>query len=109
MTKASEQRIKVFVDDFIHSEYVSNWTSGKDSDFINELDRADRCYTAAEFGADGKTYAEVIEDWREAFQAWIRDRRMWQEPERFIAGVNAHFDAVEDWHESHGSLFTEIG
>src|ERR1035438_5158786 len=57
-------------------------------------------HDSAEFGADGKTHAEVIEDWRESFSAWIRDRRAWTEPERFIAAVEAHFDAVEAWHES---------
>jgi hypothetical protein len=109
MTKSSEQRIKAFVDWFIRSEYVSNWTSEKDSDFINESERAERCYKAAEFGGDGKTHAEVIEDWREAFAAYIRDKRLWSEPERFVAGVTAHFDAVEQWHSEHGTLYQEIG
>jgi hypothetical protein len=105
----SAERIKRFVHEFIRSEYVSNWTAEKDSDFTNESDRASRCHDAAEFGADGKTHAEVIEDWRESFSAWIRDRRAWTEPERFIAAVEAHFDAVEAWHEKNGSLFQEIG
>lgn len=109
MTESSKKRIEAFVDWFIRSQYVENWTSEKDSDFINEPERAERCYAAATNGADGKTHAEVIEDWRESFQAWIRDRRMWQEPERFIAGVESHFDAVEAWHDKNGSLFSQIG
>ena len=109
LSKASQARIDTFVDWFIRSDYVSNWTSEKDSDFINEPERAERVYSAAEFGADGKTHAEVIEDWRESFRAWIRDRRMWQEPERFIAAVEAHFDAVEAWHHTNGSLNQQIG
>ena len=114
LTPSSEKRIKRFVDWFIRSEYVQNWTTEKDSDFFNEPDRANRCYEAAEFGADGKTHAEVIEDWREAFQNWVRYGRdtrnsMSYGYERFEAAVEAHFDAVEAWHEKNGSLWEEIG
>jgi hypothetical protein len=109
MTDSSKKRIEAFVDWFIRSQYVENWTSEKDSDFINEPERASRVYAAAVNGADGKTHAEVIEDWRESFRAWIRDRRMWQEPERFIAGVESHFDSVEAQHDKNGSLFSQIG
>ena len=109
MTTSSQNRINAFVDNFIHSEFVSNWTSEKDGDFWNEPERATRCADAAENGADGKTHAEVIEDWREAFAAYIRDKRLWAEPTRFVDAVNAHFDAVETWHEKNGSLFEEIG
>jgi hypothetical protein len=109
MSESSKKRIEQFIDWFIRSEYVAMWTADKDSDFVNETDRASRCYDAAENGADGKTHAEVIEDWREAFAAWIRDRRKWQQPERFIAAVDAHFDHVEAWHKQNGSLFQQIG
>jgi hypothetical protein len=110
LTPASQARIDRFVNWFIRSEYVQNWTSEKDSDFINEPERAD----AAEFGADGKTHAEVIEDWREAFRAWVmygRARRntMSYGYDRFEAAVETHFDATEAWHEKAGSLNQEIG
>ena len=109
LSPSSQARIERFVDQFIRSSYVENWTAEKDSDFINEPERAERCADAAECGADGKTHAEVIEDWREAFRAWIRDKRLWNDPERFIAAVEAHFDSVEAWHERNGSLWQEIG
>ena len=109
ITPASRKRIERFVDTFIRSEYVSNWTAERDSDFINEPDRAERCYDAAEEGSHGATHAEVIGDWRDAFSAWISDKRKWTEPERFIDAVNAHFDSVEAWHEKNGSLFQQIG
>ena len=111
LTPASKGRVNGFVDGFIRSDYVSNWTSEKDSDFINEPERAVRCYNAAEFGCDGKTHAEVIEDWREAFRAWVRDskRNRWHSPDRFLAAVETYFDSVEDWHDKNGSLFSEIG
>ncbi len=107
--KNSAERIARFVGEFIRSEYVANWTSEKDSDFINEPERAARCNDAAEFGADGKTHAEVIEDWRESFSAWMRDHSSFNSRDRIEAAVSAHFDSVEAWHEKNGSLFTEIG
>lgn len=117
MTNASKQRVQAFFDEFIRSEYVANWTAENDSDFISHADRANRCYDAAEFGCDGKTHAEVIEDWREAFDAMMRDRERaaWRTPnakylpERFIAGINALIDECESWHDAHGSLFQQIG
>ena len=109
LTQASQQRIESFIDWFIRSDFVEGWTADKDQDFINEPDRATRCYDAAEHAADGKTHAEVIEDWREAFKAWVRDKRLWNQPERFMTAVEEHFDAIEAWHESHGSLYQQIG
>jgi hypothetical protein len=109
LSLSTQARIKRFVDGFIRSHYVENWTAEKDSDFFNEPERAGRCADAAEYGADGKTHAEVIEDWREAFHAMMRDRRAWTEPERFVTAVEAHFDQVEAWHECNGSLYQEIG
>lgn len=112
MTGASEQRIKSFVDEFIRSEDVQGLTSDRDSDLINRRDRATRCYNAAIDGGDGKTHAEVIGDWRDAFKYWIRERRRCKDtadPDRFIAAVEAYFDDVELWHEKNGSLFKEIG
>jgi hypothetical protein len=107
-------RIKTFVDWFIRSEYVTNWQSERDACFYSPrfLERAMRCADAAEHGADGKTHYEVINDWREMFQAWIHDRheghRRGDYP-LFDAGVSAHWDALETWHERNGSLHREIG
>ena len=115
MTPASKARIDRFIRDFISSEYVSYWSSEKDNDFINEPDRASRVYDAAEFGADGKTHAEAIEDWREAFHAYVRygtgrnGTHNFNGYPRFEAAVEAHFDACEKWHEEHGDLWSEIG
>ena len=106
---ATNNRIKAFVDEFIRSEYVEGLTSDRDSDFINYPDRATRCYDAAEHGCDGKTPAEVIKDWRDAFENMLLDRRGNEYPERFSKAVNAHFDRVEHWHHVNGSLFTVLG
>ena len=126
MTLSSKKRIERFIDWFIRSEYVANWTSENDSDFINEPERAERCYEAAKFGADGKTHQEVIEDWRESFKNFIhyaagrnefatRDcpfkigHNSFRTLDRFEDAVNAHFDEVEEWHHKNGSLFQQIG
>lgn len=110
LSPSSQQRIKAFVDDFIRSEYVANFTSERDSDFINEPDRAARCHDAAEYGCDGKTHAEVIEDWRDAFGYWISDRRGFiKDHDRFEQSVRDHFTLTELWHEFNGSLNQEIG
>jgi hypothetical protein len=109
------------VDWFIRSEYVSNWTAEKDSDFINEPDRAQRCNDAAEFGCDGKTHFEVIEDWRDSFRNFVRydvgriktpfrtRHNSFRTLDRFEDVVNAHFDSVEEWHLQNGSLHQQIG
>ena len=110
--KNSTQRIEHFVSDFIRSEYVEGLTNDRDNDFWNEPERAARVYDAAAEGCDGKTHAEVIGDWRDAFTYWMRDQRRGyfaSDPERFIAAVNNYFDDVEVWHEKNGSLWQEIG
>ena len=126
MTPASKKRIERFIDWFIRSDYVAAWTEEKDSDFINNAKRAERCYDAAEFGCDGKTHAEVIEDWREAFSEFLRydagrskfatrdcpyriRHNSFRTLDRFEAAVNSHFDRIEDWHDKNGSLFQQIG
>jgi hypothetical protein len=105
-------RIQTFVDWFIRSGYVCDWQSDRDADFISYPDRAARCYDAAEFGCDGKTHYEVINDWREMFQAWLHDRHQGHrrgDYPLFDAAVSAHFDALETWHERNGSLHHQIG
>jgi hypothetical protein len=109
ITLASARRAKRFVDDFVRSEYVEAWTAEKDVDFIDEPERASRVAKAAAFGGDGKTHAEVIEDWREAFTAWVRDRRRWNDLDRFSAAVEARFAEIEEWHQKNGSLHEQIG
>ena len=111
ITESSRRRARAFIDSFIRSEYVQNWTAEKDNDFINEPERASRCYDAAEFGADGKTHAEVIEDWRESFDTWLKydGRRGHEFPWLFSDAVHAEFDATEANLNSIGILNQEIG
>lgn len=74
LTQSSVERVETFVDWFIRSDFVETLTSDRDSDFINEPERAARCRDAAEHGCDGKTHAEVIDDWRDAFTYWLQER-----------------------------------
>lgn len=118
LSQSSIKRIKTFVDWFIRSDFVEALTCERDSDFINEPDRAARCRDAAEHGCDGKTHAEVIEDWRDAFTYWLRERAREarcrcpghsEEWPQFEAAVCAYFDSVEEWHDKNGSLEQGIG
>jgi len=109
ISPATYQRVQRFVFWFVRSQYVTDWHAANDADFHNHAERAARCYMAAEDGADGKTHAEVIQDWREAFDAWIADRHKWQNPDRFMRAVHKYFDDSETWHEQNGSLNQEIG
>jgi hypothetical protein len=117
-TPASQARAKRFLDTFVRSEFVANWTAEHTNDGgyarpgSDDRDRYDRCDEAAENGSDGMTHAEHISDWRKALPAYVRTysrRNRWSELERFLAAVEAEIDAVEAWHEANGSLFQEIG
>lgn len=112
---ATKTRIEVirFVDAFLRSEYVAHWqdetieAGGYSRSNSDARDRYDRCYAGAEDGADGSTHREVIDDWRAAFRAFLQSRT--HPVERFADAVEAHFDAIEQWHADHGSLDQEIG
>jgi len=104
----TETRITRFVDWFLQSRYFQEHGNSSD-DWINAPDRARRCDEAAEYGSDGSTHQERIQDMREAFSDWIRDRRSTKEHELFISAVDAHFDDLETWHEKNGSLFQQVG
>jgi hypothetical protein len=101
-------RITAFVEWFIRQDFV---TPELQDLLMSDPERADRLVSASENGADGSTHQEVIDDWRNAFSHWIRYSRKGYHnpPERFIAAVEAHFDACEKWHEDNGTLDQEIG
>jgi hypothetical protein len=108
ISASSTARISRWFDAFIRSRAVESLTEERDSDLWNEPERAARVHDAAEDGADGKTHAEVIDDWRDALAYYLRDRRG-NDVDRFEAAVSAHIDSVEAWHEKNGSLWQEIG
>jgi hypothetical protein len=76
--KGPDNFIAAFFEEFIRSEYVTNWSAEKDSDFFNYPERAERVHDAAEYGGDGRTHQEVINDWREAFDACMNALMRWK-------------------------------
>jgi hypothetical protein len=107
MTNTTNTRARAFVNAFIRDEKLCPAFGSTSDDWINDEDRMARCTAAAENGADGSTHAEVINDWREAFARFLRERG--NRFDRFERAVTAEFDAIEAWHEAIGSLNQEIG
>jgi hypothetical protein len=117
-TTASQRRAKCFLDAFVRSEFVANWTAERTNEGCyarsgtDDRDRHDRCWEAAEDGADGMTHAEHINDWRRALPEYVRSMRRgyrYEAPNRLMDAVRAEIDAVEAWHLANGSLYQEIG
>jgi hypothetical protein len=114
LTPSSRERIAVFIDEFIRSEYVEIGQYDPSQDFSHNEDRATRCLDAAKHGADGSTHAEQIEDWRVLFQCYMDDIAMTTRQgrgtlDRFTTAVEQYWDDLETWHETHGSLHDQIG
>lgn len=114
-----------------------NWQASKLGNdlFINDPERASRIHNAAEYGADGSTHAEHIEDFREygqehydkltdavefglaidseneaeiaAFEAACKAMEV--EVETAREALEADLDRLEKWHEDNGSLYEEVG
>lgn len=114
-------RARRILDTFVRGEYFSNWQaeaieeggymrSGSDA-----RDRYERCHEATENGGDGSTHAEHLNDMRQAFSDWLRDRRyqkrnrLAEYPYRLEAAVYDEIDSIEAWHQQNGSLEQEIG
>lgn len=104
------------LDWFVRSDYFATWQSeriesGAYSRDPFKRDRYSRCYDAAEYGADGSTHAECLDDMRQAFRDYLRDKRnrRAEYPFRLEAAVSAEIDAIEAWHTANGSIDEEIG
>jgi hypothetical protein len=111
-------KIDRIVDTFLRSDYFANWQSetiehgGYARPGSDACDRFDRCYDAAENGADGSTHREHISDMRRAWRDYIRDRHRGKLTEfywRLDTAVSAHWDALEQWHTDNGSIDVEVG
>lgn len=125
MTKASQKRIDAFIDWFKFSDYVETVThEHTQQGYGSRIDRYQRCQDAAEHGADGSTYAEVIQDQRDAFENFIDERRRkahqmsngerrfgWEGAEwpRFQAAITAYFDQLTAHFEADGTLHRQVG
>ena len=90
-------------------EYFISDKLGNDL-FINDPDRAERIHEAAEWGTDGSTHQEIIEDWREFLEL---QKIIDPEDEDTTAGditqetynnISSEIDGCEAWHDKNGSL-----
>ena len=104
------------LDDLIRSEGFQYFDSDRRGNqmFIDDPDRAERCYDAAENGSDGSTHAEVIQDWRDYLATLkVIDPAYPDETgdisETVFAAITAEIDACEEWHEKNGSLHNQLG
>src|ERR1035437_8038740 len=94
ISKSSQARVTHFVGEFIRSEYVQAWQESSVSSDYGLHGRFARCMDAAENGCEGSTHAEVINDWKQAFKAYIRERKYHSSRnnvERFQSAVRDHF------------------
>lgn len=119
MANTTPRRIKAIVEMFLCSEYFASWQaehieSGSYSRDSDKRDRFNRCYDASENGADGSTHREHIDDMRKAFRDYLRYGRekrsaMAEFPYRLESAIDAHWDALEQWHTDNGSIDQEVG
>jgi len=79
--------------------------------FISDPDRAERIHEAAEYGSDGSTHYEIIEDWREfadmLFRSLTGDER--EEAESSSDILHLAIKQCEEWHEKNGTLHEQLG
>jgi hypothetical protein len=91
--------------------------------FIDDPERAERIYNAAENGCNGSTHGEVIQDWRD----FLNDRysvavydsqydaddllagKEYDITESTRAKIDKEIDDCEEWHIKNGSINQEIG
>ena len=104
------------LDDLIRSDGFQAFDSDRRGNnlFINDPERAERCYDAAENGSDGSTHREIIQDWRDYLGTLrVIDPEYPDETgdisEAICAAITAEIDACEEWHEKNGSLNKQLG
>ena len=111
MIPATHQRKgKDLLSRFIRCRYFESWQESRLGNdlFITDQDRASRIHDAAEHGCDGSTHAEIIQDWRDAWSDYLRDRRGNYTP-LIDRAISLAVDDVETFHERQGTLHQQIG
>lgn len=116
MTRTSRARVDRLIEQLIRSAKFNSWqaerveSGGYARPGSDDRDRFDRCYDAAEDGADGSTHAEAIADMREYCADYVqRSTPTFGTRDRLLAAIDAHFDDLELWHKQNGSLHAQIG
>ncbi len=91
---------------FVRSDYFAIWQESNTSSMgVENPERLERCYEASEHGAEGSTHSEVIDDWRQAADAYGSDSGH----TRVAAAIEKEADLTEIWHKNNGSLYEQIG
>jgi len=107
---------------------LPGWDTWRESNlgpdlFINDPDRADRIWEAAEDGFDGSCHGEIIADWRDLAsqlegeargELWEaeagEEEAAWEEElERRVEALGAAIDECEARHEAAGTLWEQVG
>ncbi len=89
--------------DLLESRYFESYREsvlGNDL-FINDPERADRIHKASEFGTDGSTHGEVINDWRNCLDCLAREIEI---PDEIRESIDKEIDNCEQWHIDNGSI-----
>jgi len=84
----------------------NNRSPGSANMIIEDPERFDRCYRAAEQGAEGSTHGEIIEDWRQAVDCAEDDKLISEED---AESLRKEIRECEDWHIQNGSIDEEVG
>ena len=90
------------LEEMYQSEEFQMWDSdnrsaGGSGIILTDPDRYDRIEEGAEFGTEGSTHQEIIEDWREFLDNLDED-------EADLDAITAEIDDCEKWHKENGSL-----
>lgn len=94
---------------YSHPDFVPFGSTS--DDWINDPERMERCYDAAEYGEDGSFHAEIIQDWREFLERIDSDlfRKLeddeYEQWETIKESIESEIDACEQWHSENGSLY----
>ena len=85
-------------------ECDANRFGSSSDDWLNDADRMQRCHDASEFGSDGSTHGEIIQDWRDLLDNYFDDLS-----EQTRESIHAEIDECEQWHVNNGSIDQQIG
>jgi len=104
------------LDDLIRSDGFQAFDSDRRGNqmFLDDPKRAKRCYDAAEFGSDGSTHREIIQDWRDYLGTLrVIDPEFPEEngdiSEAICNTIISEIDACETWHIEHGTIDQQLG
>lgn len=96
---------RLTLSDMSCSNEFASYQSESIQGYGRTLDRYTRCQKAAEYGADGSTHAEVIQDFRDYLNHLRLNREI---PSRVYDSIESEIDACEAYHEQAGTLEQQI-